>query len=389
MTNLSIGATHISDKLISIQSTIELDNDNSLYELSYRGKKIFLIYNMSGYFEIDQSFIEKNNLNNAKDFKNQATNNLLFFKELLEQRETKFICSSITLDEEIYENEKIKESFKKYRQILDNIESSLKRGAKMWYFSLYQKSFFNYAYPEVYLTKDGFTFENGIEVFSPITKRTIKTNLDKLKRLNLLDYKYKKEKIYHLKFNLNKFPLPPELIPSIFSSAFYKHIPNEHFEPINNQLKKVDMLEEIFSKNNIKIDYVAKQLKNKQIGEKSEQIVLEFEIERLQANGFKDYSPNVKLVSDDNSLGYDILSIENENKKRYIEVKTVKRNDNSYSFHITANEIQKAQQLENYYIYIVVFNKNGHSVKIIDTNNLLESEYFKIVPTDYKIYLNF
>jgi hypothetical protein len=57
------------------------------------------------------------------------------------------------------------------------------------------------------------------------------------------------------------------------------------------------------------------------------------------------------------------------------------------SFHITANEIQKLKQLSNYYIYIVEFTKSGEKVKIIDTENMLESEYFKIFPTDYKVYL--
>jgi len=389
MTNLSIGATHISDKIVTIQSTVELENDNTLYELNTEGKSKFLIYNMSGYFEIGKSYIDKNKLKTTTDFKNLSSNNLLFFKELLADRETKFICSSITLDEKVYENEKVKDNLKRYRQILDYIENSLKRGAKHWYFGLYQKCFFNYAYSEVYLTNNGFTLENGIEVFSPITKRTIKTNLDKLKSLNLLDYKYKKEKVSHLKFNLNKFPLPPELIPSIFSNAFYEHISNEQFKPINSQLKKVGELKKINSTKELEIDYVAKQVENEKIGKKSEQIAFEFEIKRLQTLGFTDCTQKVKVVSENNSLGYDIESMENENEKRFIEVKTVKRNDNLYSFHITANEIQKIEQLSNYYIYIVVFTKNGQSIKIINTNNMLESEYFKIVPTDYKVYLKY
>lgn len=387
MTNLSFGATHISDKILTIKSTEELEDDNTLYELKYKGKIKFLIYNLSGYFEISQSFIDKNNLKSTTDFKNLSSSNSLFFKQLLANRETKFICSSITLDEKVYENEKVKDNFKRYKQILDYIESSLKRGAKHWYYGLYQKCFFNYAYPEVYLTNDGFTFENGVEAFGSITKRTIKTNLDKLKNLNLLDYKYKKEKVSHLKFNLNKFALPPELIPSIFSSAFYEHISDEQFEPINSQLKKVGKLKEFASTKEKEIDYVAKQIENESVGRKSEQIALDFEIKRLEAIGFSECNQIVKLVSKDNSLGYDILSKENENKERYIEVKTVKRLNELVSFHITANEIQKLQQLSNYYIYIIEFTKSGQKVKIIDTKNMLDSEYFKVIPTDYKIYL--
>jgi hypothetical protein len=387
MTNLSFGATHISDKILTIQSIEELEDDNTLYELNSDGKIKYLIYNLSGYFEIGQSFIVKNNLKNTTDFKNLSSNSPSFFNELLANRDTKFICSSITLDEKIYANEKVKDNFKGYKQILDFIESSLKRGAKHWYYGLYQKCFFNYAYPEVYLTKDGFTFENGIEVFSPITKRTIKSNLDKLKSLSLLDYKYKKEKVSHLKFNLNKFPLPPELIPSIFSSAFYEHISDERFEPINSQLKKVGELKKFVSTKEKETDYVAKQIDNESVGRKSEQIALDFEIKRLEAIGFLECNQIVKLVSNDYSLGYDILSKENENEERYIEVKTVKRLNEMLSFHITANEIQKLKQLSNYYIYIVEFTKSGEKVKIIDTENMLESEYFKIFPTDYKVYL--
>jgi hypothetical protein len=344
---------------------------------------------MSGYFEVSQSYIDKNQLKNVDDFKNLSTNNLFFFKEILAENGTKFICSSITLDEKVYQNEKVKENFTRYRQILIDIENSLKRGAKVWYYSLFQKCFFNYAYPEVYLTKSGFTFENASEVFTNTTKRTIKKNLDKLKSLNLLDYKYQKNKVSELRFNQNKFPLIPELIPSTFSSAFYENIANEQFEPINDKLKKFGAIETFGSKNKGKTDYVSKQIENEIIGAKSEQIAIEFEIKRLESIGFTDCNQKVKLVSNDNTLGYDILSIENNNEKRYIEVKTVKRHNDLYSFHITANEIQKVEKLSNYYIYIIVYTQNGHSIKIIDTTNMLDSEYFEIVPTDYKVYLKY
>lgn len=391
MTNISIGATYISDELLSIQDILELENDYSLYHLMCNGKNVFLIYNTSGYFEINQSYTEINNLKNVYDFKNLFKSNNLFLEEILANNETKFLCSLTTIDENLCKNEKVKENFKRYDRILQEIENSMKRGAKIWYHMLFQRCFFNYAYPEVYLTKNGFTFENGSVVFTNTTKKTIKNNLDKLKSLNLLDYKYRKDKVSDLKFNINKFSLFPDLIPSTFLTAFYENTDLEKFIPINNQLKKIGTIETIdISKRKEKIDYVEKQIDNEQIGSKSEQLAFEFEIERLEKEGVENCNQKVKIVSDDNTLGYDILSLEKHNENRYIEVKTVKRISDLYSFHITANEIEKVKKLSNYYIYIVIYTtKDGHSIKIIETANMLNSEYFKIVPTDYKVYLKY
>lgn len=380
---LPIGSTHISEDLVKVNSITELNIYNTLYHLSYNDDDVYLIHNLAGYFEINNSTIQVN------DLKKKSKNDLQFIEDFLMKSRPKFVYNLLSFDEVISQNIKIKESLRKYSEMLGEIEKALKRGAKRWYYTLYLKCFFNYSSPEVYLTKDGFVFENVREVFGNTTKRTIRGNLEKLKNLNILTYRYEKNTITELKFNFKKVPLFKGLVPSIFSSAFFDDVLVEQFEPINNKLEKLDIVERFESANRKKTDYVSKQIENELVGRKSEQLAFQFEIKRLVAEGIEDYNEKIKIVSDDSSLGYDILSVENDMEKRYIEVKTIKRNDDLCSFYITDNEIQKMKKLSNYYIYIVIYTKNEHSVKIIDTANMIDSENFKIVPIDYKVYLKY
>jgi len=94
-------------------------------------------------------------------------------------------------------------------------------------------------------------------------------------------------------------------------------------------------------------------------------------------------------VSEDSSLGYDIISTEKNLEKRHIEVKTLRINNDNVSFHLTKNELEKINLLSNYYIYIVEYVGNSSTVKILDTTDIENSEYFKIVPTDFKVYIKY
>jgi len=105
----------------------------------------------------------------------------------------------------------------------------------------------------------------------------------------------------------------------------------------------------------------------KKIGDEGEQIA--FEYERIAvAQIRKDLAHLVKNVSGQVSLGYDIISINASKgrKKKYIEVKTTKKNyvpEVEIPFIISINEWSVAEQHgDDYFIYRVIITKEGVSI---------------------------
>ncbi|MCK4400849.1 DUF3883 domain-containing protein [bacterium] len=104
----------------------------------------------------------------------------------------------------------------------------------------------------------------------------------------------------------------------------------------------------------------------KDIGDEGENIVLEYEKDIVRKN-CKHLLPQVKIVSDINSLGYDIISVEPDGSrmKKYIEVKTTKKNyiKGDPPFTISINEWSVAQQqADSYYIYRVIITREGIAI---------------------------
>ena len=100
----------------------------------------------------------------------------------------------------------------------------------------------------------------------------------------------------------------------------------------------------------------------------------------------------VKLVSATAALGYDVISMYTEDgrRKKYIEVKTTKKNYETgflIPFTISINEWSVAQQLaEDYYIYRVIITKEGISIFTIQNPPQRNKEGNLVVePIGYKI----
>ena len=81
--------------------------------------------------------------------------------------------------------------------------------------------------------------------------------------------------------------------------------------------------------------------------------------------GRTDLADNIQQISKKNmSAGYDILSLEEDGRNKYIEVKSTNNSPSSQAnFLITINECEKAKEFENFYIYIV-FNVRSKNPKI-------------------------
>lgn len=129
----------------------------------------------------------------------------------------------------------------------------------------------------------------------------------------------------------------------------------------------------------------------KELGDEGEKIAYEFEkksVEEIRP----DLKHMVKLVSNTVGLGYDLLSVwPNEGRrKKYIEVKTTKKNHESnvmLPFIISINEWSVADQHgDDFFIYRVIITKEGFSIFAIQNPaKAVKDGKLIIEPIGYKI----
>jgi hypothetical protein len=113
------------------------------------------------------------------------------------------------------------------------------------------------------------------------------------------------------------------------------------------------------------VDFEKENKKNKRLGERGEEIVMNAERDFLKEKDKAVWANRIRQISKENvSAGYDILSFEEDGRNKYIEVKSTNNPPLSQAnFLITINECEKAKELKNYYLYIV-FNVKSKNPKI-------------------------
>jgi len=135
------------------------------------------------------------------------------------------------------------------------------------------------------------------------------------------------------------------------------------------------------------VDFEEENRRFARLGERGEIVVLMQERKYLLELGKDNLARKVKQVSKKNvSAGYDILSFEPDGRKKYIEVKATSRSYKGIvSFLISSNELEKAKELENYYIYIV-FNTKLKNPKIWPLKDASKLFYSSITlkPINYR-----
>ncbi|GAH59987.1 unnamed protein product, partial [marine sediment metagenome] len=135
------------------------------------------------------------------------------------------------------------------------------------------------------------------------------------------------------------------------------------------------------------VDFEEENRRFARLGERGENVVLMQERKYLLELGKDNLARKVKQVSKKNvSAGYDILSFEPDGRKKYIEVKATSRSYKGIvSFLISSNELEKAKELENYYIYIV-FNTKLKNPKIWPLKDASKLFYSSITlkPINYR-----
>jgi len=132
-------------------------------------------------------------------------------------------------------------------------------------------------------------------------------------------------------------------------------------------------------------DYEKEARKLKKLGDRGEKIVIEMEQKRLTELGFPALAEKVEKAKYD-YLGYDILSYETNGDERYIEVKATRAKVGTANFFLSSNELETAEELPNYYIYMV-YDITSKNPKIWIIDNPFNPENDKVVktPVSYRV----
>lgn len=135
------------------------------------------------------------------------------------------------------------------------------------------------------------------------------------------------------------------------------------------------------------IDFEKKNKRNARRGERGEHIVLKKEQEVLEKAGRSDLADKVEQISEkDTYAGYDIVSFSTDGTLKRIEVKSTTGKPNSVTFYLSANELRKSKELDNYYIYLV-FEVDTLHPKILSFKSPFQKadDRIQMEPTAYAV----
>jgi len=118
----------------------------------------------------------------------------------------------------------------------------------------------------------------------------------------------------------------------------------------------------------------AKEVRSKEIGDLGESLAYGHECQRISIGGREDLLHLIKIIPTSFAVGYDLQSVELDERKRYIEVKTTisSKNISFHRFHLTPNEWNTAKTLsDRYFVYRLYISKESKKLYILqDPDNL-------------------
>lgn len=144
---------------------------------------------------------------------------------------------------------------------------------------------------------------------------------------------------------------------------------------------------ESISKNNYRsrnIDYEKINRNKKDVGNRGENAILNYEIRKLKSLGLNDLAEQVH-IEDNDAIGYDIVSYDENGKKMHIEVKTNSGNKKYLDFYISDNELQHLIDEDNYYIYYLFDIQHKPKCHIINKKDILARKDDFFQPVIYKV----
>ncbi|AUC60979.1 protein of unknown function DUF3833 [Cyanobacterium sp. HL-69] len=164
----------------------------------------------------------------------------------------------------------------------------------------------------------------------------------------------------------------------IFKTDLYKYL---GIDPISYQ----DLVLESISDFHTKLEQ-GQEIKTKEIGDFGEGLVLGHEKMRIKLGNREDLLHLIQKIPTQFAVGYDIQSVELDETKRYIEVKTTISNKkiNFFNFHLTPNEWSTAESLnDRYFVYRLAISKINRELHLIqDPVGLYKSNKIKMTPKD-------
>lgn len=132
-------------------------------------------------------------------------------------------------------------------------------------------------------------------------------------------------------------------------------------------------------------DYERINRNKKDIGNRGENAVLNFEKNKLIKLGLNELANMVRL-SDNDSVGFDIVSYNQDGTEKHIEVKTNSGSSNKImDFYLTDNELEKMDNDPCYNLYYLFNIKKNPKIHIVNKKILLEQKNTFLQPVLYKV----
>ena len=133
-------------------------------------------------------------------------------------------------------------------------------------------------------------------------------------------------------------------------------------------------------------DVVSDAKNTKEIGDLGEILVVGHEKVRIRNLGREDLLHLIKKIPTSLAVGYDIQSVEEDARKRYIEVKTTisHKRLNWYGFHMTPNEWDSAKTLKDrYFVYRLLISHQDRILYVLqDPVDLFKKDKIDMTPRD-------
>lgn len=127
-------------------------------------------------------------------------------------------------------------------------------------------------------------------------------------------------------------------------------------------------------------------IKTKDIGDIGESLIHSHECQRVKNGGREDLIHLIKRIPTQFAVGYDIQSVELDERKRYIEVKTTISSKPLHfnKVHLTPNEWNTADSMKDrYFIYRLMISKSEKKLYIIqDPVSLYKRDIISMIPKD-------
>jgi hypothetical protein len=127
-------------------------------------------------------------------------------------------------------------------------------------------------------------------------------------------------------------------------------------------------------------------IRTKDIGDMGESLVHSHECQRVKLGGREDLIHLIKRIPTQFAVGYDIQSVELDERKRYIEVKTTISSKPLHfnKVHLTPNEWNTASSLKDrYYVYRLMISKTEKKLFLIqDPVGLYKKDLIEMIPKD-------